>query len=863
MAGTLKEGTLIGPYEITGAIGAGGMGEVYRAKDSRLGREVAIKVLPAEFSADPDRLRRFEQEARSAGMLNHSNLLTVYDIGVHEGSPYVVSELLTGETLRERIGGTAIGYRKALEYALQIAYGMAAAHEKGIVHRDLKPENIFITRDGRVKILDFGLAKLLAPSTPSGGKSNLATMDIGTQPGVVLGTVGYMSPEQVRGREVDHRSDLFSFGAVLYEMLTGKRAFQRDSTADTMSAILKEDPPDPSSINRNIPAALERIIRHSLEKNPEERFQSARDLAFDLEMVSGISGIATEITSPASRPISTRWKAAFVLLGLLLLAGIATAVFFKSYSRPTVAASFQRLTFRRGYVSGARFAPDNQTILYSAAWTGSLAEVFSTRPQSPVSKSLNMPADLLSVSSSGEMAILLRSRFTVGFQRTGTLARVPIDGGAPREVLEEVQDAEWTPDGKELAVVRNTPRKRRVEFPIGKIVFETEGWVSHLRFSPDGKRLAAFHHPITGDDRGTVIVFDLNGQHQELTDEWSSASGLAWSPDGDEIWFTASSLGSNQQPLRAVTLARHQRVLFTGPTNVIIHDVSRTGAVLLAQDNRRREMIGWTQSDAKEQDLSWFDWSFPRDLSKDGKVVLFEEQGAGGGHLYSVYLRGLDGSPAVRLGDGFAASLSSDGRWALTYLPDVNNKISILPTGPGQAKQIAFPRFTRISGGTFFPDDERLLIMGFEKGHAARLWVYDIESTELNAVTPEGIFASFFVISRDAKYVLARCVQGGFCLYPVGGGDPQVVKVLEEREVPFAWTTDNDTVYTVNQDAFPVRIHTLNLKTGERKFWKEIEPPDLAGAQLPIQIQITADGSAYVYTYRRLLSDLYLVQDLK
>jgi eukaryotic-like serine/threonine-protein kinase len=867
MAG-LQTGSSIGPYEILGPIGAGGMGEVYRAKDPRLGREVAIKVLPSQFSADPDRLRRFEQEARAAGILNHPNILTVYDIGVQEDSPYVVSELLVGETLRERIGGSALNYRKAIEYALQIAHGLAAAHDKGIVHRDLKPENIFVTRDGRIKILDFGLAKLTIPEPVSGGRSNLMTVDPGTQPGMVLGTVGYMSPEQVRGREVDHRSDLFSFGAILYEMVTGRRAFHRDSTADTMSAILKEDPVDPSSTNKNVPGALERIIRHCLEKNAEERFQSARDLAFDLEMISGISGLGIADTT-AEQAERKGFRASKLTPVLLLIAGVIaggiTTFFLTRIPTTRETPTFQRLTFRRGYISASRFAPDRQTILYSAAWGGFPSEVFSTRPQTPASRSLNLQrSELLAISSTGEMAILMNSRFILGWQRTGTLARVPIDGGAPREIVENVQDADWTPDGRELAVVRNVPGKRRLEFPIGKIIFETAGWVSNLRFSSDGKSIAAIEHPQIGDDRGMIVAFDLNGNKKVLTTEASSASGLAWSPDGKEIWFTASELGSNQQPLRAVTLSGQKRIVYEMAGNLVLNDVLATGEVLALRDDRRREMIGFAKGDNIERDLSWFDWAFPRDISEDGKFVLFEEQGAGGGHNYSVYLRAMDGSPAIRLGDGYASSLSPDGKWALATLPGVQKQHTILPTGAGQAKTLNFPAMERVGSGAsaWFSDGKRILMPGAEPGHQSRLWMYDLESEKLRPVTPEGI-AGVFLLSTDDKFLLAACIEGGYCLYPVLGGEPKKVAGLDSQDVVAGWTTDPDTIYALQRNSFPVRLETVNLSSGERKLWKEIVPPDLAGALLPINIQITPDGSAYAYTYRRVLSDLFLIKGLK
>src|SRR5947209_3097220 len=303
---TIATGTKLGPYEIAVPVGAGGMGEVYRARDTRLGRDVAVKVLPSSYSDDKERLQRFEQEACAASALNHPNILIVHDIGTHDGSPYVVSELLEGETLRQRMGGTALGQRRTIDYALQIAHGLAAAHEKGIVHRDLKPDNVFITKDGRVKILDFGIAKLTqAEGTRS--QTDIPTRRVDTDPGVVMGTVGYMSPEQVRGKAVDHRSDIFSFGAILYEMLSGRRAFHGESAAETMSAILKEDPPDLSSTNQNISPALDRLVNHCLEKNPEERFHSASDLAFALEALSGSAAVSGQTThSISAAPISAK-----------------------------------------------------------------------------------------------------------------------------------------------------------------------------------------------------------------------------------------------------------------------------------------------------------------------------------------------------------------------------------------------------------------------------------------------------------------------------------------------------------------------------------------------------------------------------
>ncbi|MGH9368157.1 MAG: protein kinase domain-containing protein, partial [Thermoanaerobaculia bacterium] len=434
---TLTAGTRLGPYEILAPIGAGGMGEVYRARDERLRRDVAVKVLPASFSQDADRLRRFEQEAQAAGGLNHPNITAVHDLGTHDGAPYIVTELLEGETLRSRLSGGALAARKAIDYGVQVARGLAAAHEKGIVHRDLKPENLFVTKDGRVKILDFGLAKLKPEKED--GQTDLQTVSA-TEPGVVLGTMGYMSPEQVRGKPADRRSDLFSFGAILYEMLSGQRAFRGETAADTITAILTKEPPDLSQTNKEIRPGLERIVRHCLEKNPEERFESARDLAFDLEALSGLSeatgAVAAARGKSGPRP-SWALLAAVAVAGAAL-AGMAAYVSGKKagYVPPP---SFHQLTFQRGEIGGAHFSPDGQTIVYSAAWEGKPFEIFINRPESPESRPFGLPGEVLAISKSGELAVSLNRRSTLPFTRTGRLARISIAGGAPRDILDDVQ----------------------------------------------------------------------------------------------------------------------------------------------------------------------------------------------------------------------------------------------------------------------------------------------------------------------------------------------------------------------------------------------------------------------------------------
>jgi len=445
----LRAGERLGPYEILGGLGAGGMGEVYRARDPRLQRTVAIKVLPAAVSADPARRQRFEHEARAAGQLNHPNVLAVYDVGDREGVPYLVAELLEGETLRERLQAGALPVRKAADHALQVARGLAAAHDKGIVHRDLKPENLFLTKDGLVKILDFGLARL--ERTPEPGSEATATVTSGTDPGTVMGTVGYMSPEQVRGEPADHRSDLFALGAVLYEMLTGARAFHRDTSVETLNAILKEEPAE-FPPDRQIPPALDRVIRHCLEKKPEDRFQSARDLAFELEGLTGSSVTAAKAAAPAIGR-RRRWLIGAVV-GLLALAALAGSFLVGRGSAPARIPTYRQITFGRGVAPTGRFTPDGRTVVYSAAWNGGRPEIYSVATDSTEAKPLGLPhGHVAAISAKGELAMLLTT-YPLSVEQPATLARVSLSGGVPRPVAEEVWCADWAPDGETLAVSR-------------------------------------------------------------------------------------------------------------------------------------------------------------------------------------------------------------------------------------------------------------------------------------------------------------------------------------------------------------------------------------------------------------------------
>src|SRR6266536_962062 len=859
----ISAGSRLGPYEILSPIGAGGMGEVYRAKDPRLGREVAIKVLPASLSQDSDRLRRFEQEARAAGALNHPNITAVYDIGSAEGSPYIVTELLEGETLRGRLGVGALPPRKATDYAVQIAMGLAAAHEKGIVHRDLKPENLFVTRDGRIKILDFGLAKL---KQPEGGaeKSGLLTATAGTEPGVVMGTMGYMSPEQVRGRSADQRSDIFSFGAILYEMLAGQRAFRGDTAADTISAILTKEPPDLAQTNRDIHPGLDRIVRHCLEKNPEERFQSARDIAFDLETLSGISAPTTAVGARAHR--AARPRLALLLAATAVVsAGIAGLLAYAAGKTAGFVAPplFRQITFSRGEVGGALFAPDGQTTVYSASWEGKPVEVFINRPESPEARPFGLPVtEVLAISKSGEMAVSLNRRTTLPFIRTGRLARISIAGGAPRDILDDVQWADWSPDGKSLAIVRDVGAKNCLEFPIGKTLYGTTGWISHPRVSPQGDLVAFIDHPVLRDDGGAVAVVDLSGKKRTLSHVYNTAQGLAWKPDASEIWYTAEEGGINRA-VHAVTLAGKGRLVGRVPGISTIRDISKDGRVLMTTESYRLGILARGPGDEKERELSLLDYSLPTAISPDGKTLLITESGEGGGPGYSAYLRKLDGSPALRLGDGGTSALSPDGAWAISVLhPASNPQITLLPTSVGEPKVLSKEGLDVVEAD-FLPDGKRLLFSATEPGHGMRLYFRDVTGGKPRPLTPEGYYFYRGTVTTDSKFAVVRGPDRRMYLYPLEGGEPTELPGLASGDRPVCFAPDGRTLFFLESGEIPAKVYRYDVASGRKELWKELAPADLAGLSSITRVVVTPDGKTYAYSYLRILSYLQLVDGMR
>jgi serine/threonine protein kinase/Tol biopolymer transport system component len=866
---TLSAGTRLGPFEILAPIGAGGMGEVYRARDTRLGREVAVKVLSSEFSADADRRKRFEQEARSASALNHPNIITIHEIGSSDSTIYIAMEFVDGKTLRDVLLAGTVPTRRMLDLGYQMADGLAKAHAAGIVHRDLKPENVMISRDGAVKILDFGLAKLLKEQPDE--VSNIPTAQA-TQAGMVLGTIGYMSPEQASGKPLDFRSDQFALGSIFYEMATGKRAFQRGTTAETLTAIIREEPEPVARSAASLPSPFRWIIERCLQKDPEERYASTRDLARDVRSVrEHLSEAAASVSSesPAAAPGRSAARGRGSLLRWVGVAALVLAAFgvgmLAQRRVKTPPPSYQQISFGSGTIRAARFAPDGQTIVYAAAWDGGPPKLFLKHPSSPDSLPLELPsANLLSISPSGEMAIAVDCRSSHPGICAGKLARAALTGGSPRDVAEGIQDADWSRDGASLLVTRDVAGKARIEYPMGKVLYQTSGHISCTRLSPKGDRIAFLDHPFPLDDTGTVAVIDLSGNKKTLTNQWARENGLAWSADGDEIWFTATDAGANQS-LYAVTLDGKIRVVTRVPGGLKLHDIARSGRVLIARESYRAGILGLPPGESREHDLSWLDYSFAADMSADGKALLFDEEGEAGGQNYTVYLRRFNGAPAVRLGDGSAIALSPDEKWALSSLPKPNSPLILLPTGTGEHREISLEGVSPEQAATWFPDSKRFVVAGSAPGHGPRLYVQDIDGGKPRAISPEGIRAGLpgIAVSPDGKWAAVLGPDRTATLYSAETGAARAVAGAGEDEFPVRFGSDGKSLYAWKRGELPVKVVRIDLETGRREVWKELMPLDPAGVERISNVVVAPEAHAYAYAFARVLSDLFVVEGLK
>jgi serine/threonine protein kinase len=847
----------LGNYQILDKLGEGGMGEVWRARDARLNRTVAVKILPPDVSGDASRRARFEQEAHALAALNHPNVVAIYDIGTEDGRAYIVSELVDGESLRTIINRGPVPVRKTIEIGGQIADGMAAAHALGIVHRDLKPENVMVTRSGQVKILDFGLAK----QAPTSTGENTATMAL-SQPGTVLGTAGYMSPEQVRAEPVDARSDIFSFGAMLYEMLTGRRAFQASSSVETMHAVLNAEPPEFDGELGKLPPALATIVRRCLEKRPEQRFQSAADLAFALRSITGVSTTGAQPAIAAAKPKKNLWlwPAAAVLCSAVLF---AAGYFLRDRTARHALPQFQKITFRKGMVSRARFAPDGN-IVYQASWDNGPPRVYLAVPGSPESRDLGIDGSFGAVSSKQQLTV---STPPYGDYNSARLSVVSISGGQSRPLLDDVMAADWAPDGESLAVLRRVNGHNRLEYPIGHVLIEDIPWTLWvLRVSPDGNRVA-FVNRVNGTAIGLHVV-DRNGNPQFLGQvSGQNATGedtdLVWSPKGNEIWFRSFDIGENGI-VYAVDMRKHRRIALTLPERVRFFDISRKGEALLSTGFSQIGILGTAPGEGQERDLSCLDSGTVAGISDDGQTLVANVTGESGNSKGSLYLRKTDGSPPIRIGDGHAYKLSPDGKWISGYVitEDGSRRFEMLPTGPGEPVEVKPPGVFPANVYGWLGQDHYMVI-GFYQGRKYQCFAFDSQKNSLRPVCPEGIpDATIYFLSPDHKLFLSPGPGQGWTIYPVDGGPPQPVRGVTPSETVVGWRADSGSLYIrpgqESSDKIPVSV--LDLATGNRTPWKEIHPTQPV---LEIHhLNITPDGRAYAYNFVLIQSDLYIAKGL-
>jgi len=826
-------------YVVDRELGRGGMGQVLLAHDRRLNRPVAIKVLPPE-SCGPRELRRLEQEARIVGALGHPNVVEVHDIGTFDGRPFIVEEFLEGMTLRQRMSEGPLPVPEAIDIATQVARGLAAAHDRGVVHCDIKPANLFVRKDGRVKILDFGVAR--ATDGASAAPETTGSAGVGR----FAGTPAYSSPEQIRCAPMDARSDTFSLGCVLYEMLARRRPFEGPTAVEIGYAVLQADPrPLPAAV----PADVERIVRRCLEKDPDKRFQSAKDLVFNLE------GVAHP---PAARRV--RWLP-WPVTSAIGIALAAATVLVALRERRHTPPSFHQITFLPGAVWTARFSPDGHEVVYTEAFDGMPPRVYTTRVGQPEYHRMDLQdAVLLGVSSRGELALLRKPEFRAT-DYVGTLATMPFGAAAPRELLERVDYADWAPDGASFAVVRRVGAQQRLEHPIGKVLFETTGWLSHPRVSPHGDLVAFLHHPDPGTQKGAVMVVQNDGKARTLAHEWPDATGLAWSADGSEIWFTASAPDPPGEPiaLRAVTLDGAHRLLWQMSGNIKLEDVSRGGTLAVTAPRRYVGMAASNGTD--ERDLSIRDEQVLQDLSADGSLVLFTVDARARDGDGLLFVRGTDGSFPIQIGAGFGGALSPDRKSALVFPSVLSTRApSLVPIGPGDPQRVDFGTLAVMSA-RFFPDGRRVALAGQAKGGATRLYVLALDGGAPRPISDEGVNPWRIAVSPDGRFVAGIDADASVTLYPAEGGKPLVVPESKPGEVPYGWTPDGALLVGRTLEA-PVDIYRIDLWTRARSLWKTVRPT-APGAYAVGRIFFAARSDVLAYSYVNWKTHLYLVDGLR
>jgi eukaryotic-like serine/threonine-protein kinase len=812
-------GTRVGPYQLTARVGAGSMGEVWRAHDDRLNRDVALKFVS---STDEGHLERFAHEARTLAGLNHPNICVVHDVG----PDYIAMELVDGHPVRSDPRQTL---STVLDLAVQIADGLAAAHSAGVVHRDLKPDNILVTPTGRVKIVDFGLAKHVVPKTDSAGTHSSQH----TGPGVLVGTVSYMSPEQATGSpDIDTRSDQFSFGLILYELLSGTRAFTRPSVAEILTAIIREDPPP---LPAAIPAPLRWILDRCLAKQREARYDSTRDLYLDLKhLLTRLSEAATAAAGSA-RTTNLVLPALAACATALLAAG--GYVLFGARSSSTPPPHYRRVTFQEGEITGKPLlSSDGSTVVYGAQWTDEPRRFYATVLTTGETRSLDIPdgAEVVSLSSKGEMALLVPVP-----GHAPTLSRKPLSGGAPREVLQDVQAADWAPDGETLAVVRSNGARSRIDFPIGTTIFDEPAALYRIEVSPDGQRAASAGWFADG---AALVVASRGEPSIRIPIRGNALPAVFWSADGSELWTTSPEPG-DAGVIRAYRLDGSSRSVSSLTGNAYLMDVGTQGRVLLRLDQSRNGMVFHGRDDV-ERNLGWLDQpGFPL-LAADAQSIVFSETGEGGGTGHSTFLRRTDGSPPVRLGTGIAYASSPDGKWVAV---NRGGRSYLVPTGAGAEREL--PGGSGLAGG--FPDGTLLLARG--QSVCARWNASTGEQTDLVSECEEPH------LSDDGTRLLFRGGDRHWRYMTIGNRTVRDAAGMGDDELFIRWGTRGAGIFT-RQREFDGWIWRVDLDTGVRQQWKQLT---LAPSARIFQLSLAPEGDAWAYTFGVGRASLYVGENLR
>jgi hypothetical protein len=864
----------IGPHAIQRELGRGGMGVVYLATDTRLDRQVAIKALPEHLASDADRLARFQREAKLLATLNHPNVGAIYGLEEVDGSRYLILEYVEGETLADRLQQGPLPIDEAIAVAVQIAAALEAAHEKGVVHRDLKPGNIMIAPDGRVKVLDFGLArqtKSAASAINADSQSptlvSPAAVHSPTITGEIMGTAGYMSPEQARGKPVDKRSDIFSFGCVLYEMLGGRRAFEGETVSDLLATLLTREP-QWDELPKRVGPTLRSVLSRCLEKNRSSRYRDIGDVAYDLVRAPDADAVTA---SGAPKAVPARVYRVVAAVGVLatLVAITLAMVLWGAFRTAPSPPQFQKLTFSVQFITSGRFTSDGRTVVFSAARDRMTSELFVLRPEDLQPRKLGASnVQLLAVSATGELAVLTGAEYLSHRTYIGTLARMPLTDAPPREVLDHVTAADWSPDGSEFAVIRRIADRSRLEYPIGTVLAESTGYLSDVRISPNGELVAFMEHDLDHDNRGPVVIVNRKGAEVARSSHYRGEEGLAWAADAKSVFFSAqsergrapTSPGGGEYIIWALSLDGTVRKVLTGAVDLIIHDVHPSGKVLGSTETNLSYLVSRLAGETAERDVLSLEYSYPAAISADGRSLLFTDESLVAGPNYAVRFQATPDSPAVHLGEGKALDLSPDGKSVLAMVLVVPPRLMIYAIGAGAPQDISPAGFVSYRRAFFYPDGKSLLLSGTEMGKGPRCYRLELPDGAVRAVTPEGTDEGR--LSPDGLAVVARRRGVGWFEFPINGGEEKPLRGLKAGDEVIGWSRDGRSLFVLADRNVSPRIERYEVFTGKRKVVQELTAGGSAVTSV-WNVVLSADELSYAYTFDRSVSVLYAVEGVR